>query len=73
MTVMTPRNATDRCTVLERPRSVQVRHKDLWLDGYLTAQRRVPDGWLGACRLSDRARDAVSALAADQLRRTSPA
>ncbi len=44
---MAPWNATGRCTVLERPRSVQVRHEDVWLDGYLTAQRRDPDGWWG--------------------------
>ncbi len=47
---MAPWNATGSCTILENPRPVQVHHDGAWLGGYVTAQRRDPDGWWGLVR-----------------------
>jgi len=42
---VTPWNAAGGCTVLAHQRPVQVLHSGVWLDGYVTAQRRDPDSW----------------------------
>jgi len=46
-------DATGRCTVLDVERPVQVLHDGgRWVDGWVTAQRRDPDGWWGLVRYS---------------------
>ena len=47
---MAPWNATGRCTVLDDERAVQVLHDGAWVDGWVMAQRRDPDGWWACVR-----------------------